>query len=174
MHPNSGLALPLTPPRHIIVDLHPYLCLSTTALWRISSCLSMFYTRRLPLISVRLPYLVFRFCLLPCQQYISSAENHIVLPHRRASSAQPVFRRSSTILNNMLAVNDYANTDFSGFDWTGMNFNTQLVQDTCPLPHVELKFNGFSFDSASNCALDDSSLTSNPLSSSASSFSFQS
>ena len=98
-----------------------------------------------------------------------SRQQRTVLGHRRASSAQPVFRRSSTLLNNMFSVNNYANADFSGFDWTGMNFNTQLVQDTCPLPDVELKFDGFSFDRVSNCAVEDPSLSSNPLSSSASS-----
>ena len=49
-------------PWHIIINFHPYLCLSRMTHW-ISSCLPMFHTWLLLLISVQFPYLV--FCLSP-------------------------------------------------------------------------------------------------------------
>ena len=41
-----------------------------------------------------------------------------------------------------------------------MKLNTE---DPCPLPDVELKFDGFSLDGVSNCTVDGSSLVFNSL-----------
>ena len=41
-----------------------------------------------------------------------------------------------------------------------MKLNTE---DPCPLPDVELKFDGFSLDGISNCTVDGSSLVFNSL-----------
>ena len=79
-----------------------------------------------------------------------------LLGQRRASSAQPVFRRSWTMPINASA---FTNTDFSGFDWTAMT-KSQVQRDESPLPDVNHElFNEFSFEGGvTQCAVDTSSL----------------
>ena len=66
-----------------------------------------------------------------------------LLGQRRASSAQPVFRRSWTLPINPTPFTTH--NDFSGFDcWTRPQ---QVQRDESPLPEVDPEFfNGFSFD----------------------------
>ena len=94
---------------------------------------------------------------------ISRQHQQRTLGHRRASSAQPVFRRSWTLPVNPSAII----TDFSGFDWTAMTSRTQQPQqvqrDESPLPDVDPElFNGFSFDeggATTHCTVDTSSFS---------------
>jgi len=93
-----------------------------------------------------------------------------ILGQRRASSAQPVFRRSWTLPINPSATTPFSNTDFSGFDWTAMP-KPQVQRDDSPLPDVDPGlFNGFSFDEGgvthTHCAVDTSSSSLFSLSSS--------
>lgn len=74
-------------------------------------------------------------------------QQRTVLGHRRASSAQPVFRRSWTepfyAANNNVYNSDGNYATFSEYDWT----NAQVQRDPSPLPDVDhALFNGFSFD----------------------------
>ena len=90
---------------------------------------------------------------------------------RRASSAQPVFRRSWTLPINPSTASTFTNTDLSGFDWTAMT-EPQVQRDESPLPDVDPElFNGFSFDEGgvTHCAVDPSSSLFSLSSSSASS-----
>ena len=109
-----------------------------------------------------------------------SQQQRSLLGSRRASSAQPVFRRSwtqsfyPTPNSNPFSIgNSFANQDFSGYDWTSINIpvtvpsNGTVERDDSPLPEVELEFNGFSFGDG---AVDGTnSLSVNTLSTSVSS-----
>jgi len=108
-----------------------------------------------------------------------------LLGHRRASSAQPVFRRSWTQpfyptpnSNPFSTGTSFANQDFSGYDWTSINIpvtipsNGTVERDDSPLPEVELEFNGFSFGDGAVDATH--SLSINTLSTSVSSSSISS
>jgi hypothetical protein len=91
-----------------------------------------------------------------------------LLGQRRASSAQPVFRRSWTLPINP----SFTNTDFSGFDWIPQP--QQVQRDESPLPDVDPElFNGFSFDEGhaadNNATLFSSNTLSTTSTSSASS-----
>lgn len=88
---------------------------------------------------------------------ISHQNQQRTLGHRRASSAQPVFRRLWTLPINPTT---FTNTDLSGFDWTTTPMTsrtTQIQRDESPLPDVAPElFNGFSFDDALSFSLSSS------------------
>jgi hypothetical protein len=115
-------------------------------------------TQALDLSAIALPSIPFISQTRPSSPInnISRQHQQRTLGHRRASSAQPVMRRSWTLPNNGFA----GNMDFSAFDWTSKNMNThtQVQRDESPLPDVDPElFNGFSFDgSVPNCVVDTS------------------
>ena len=74
-------------------------------------------------------------------------QQRTLLGQRRASSAQPVFRRSWTLPINPSNTAAFTSTDFSGYDWTTAMTKPQVQRDESPLPDVDPElFNGFSFD----------------------------
>ena len=61
-----------------------------------------------------------------------------LLGHRRASSAQPVFRRSFTLPNNtFMDSTHFANTDFSTFDWMTTMNQAEKDSSSFPSPDVD-------------------------------------
>ena len=94
------------------------------------------------------------------QYHQQQQQQRNLLGQRRASSAQPVFRRSWTLPPNPITTTSFGtgNNEFGGFDWTRPQ---QVQRDESPLPDVDPElFNGFSFDHHQHpsTAVEESSL----------------
>jgi hypothetical protein len=94
------------------------------------------------------PYISQSRPVSPINNISRQNQQRVVLGHRRASSAQPVYRRSWSYNNNAanFGNNPFSQADFSVFDWTGV-VGGGGRDDESPLPDVDPElFNGFSFE----------------------------